>query len=354
MKKKKKINRKIGQPAGTLEYMGAKPNLSPKMSLIEYDKGECVFRDIKNIKHLDIELNNDITPKLRWLRISGVGKVEFISELCNYFKIHPLTIEDILNPFQRAKIEDYENYTFTVVKNLFIDKSDMIVVEEIDIVLMGDLMITFYDNEQNPFKQIDDRLLGGKGAIRNSIDYLYYIIIDFMVDNYFSVMDELGENIESLYEELIEFYDKDGLLKIKKVQKEMHKIRQAIFPFREVLNRLQKQELNFIKKESLIYFRDISDHYSHILETYEANKELIYSMLDVYMSGISNKSNEVMKVLTIISTIFIPLTFIAGVYGMNFKNMPELEYKYGYFIVWGIMIVIGTVFGLWFKKKKWY
>ena len=354
MKKKKKINRKIGQPAGTLEYMGAKPNMQPKMSLIEYDKGDCVIRDIKNIKHLDIELNNDITPKLRWLRISGVGQVEFISELCNYFKIHPLTIEDILNPFQRAKIEDYENYTFTVIKNLILDKNGIITVEELDIVLMGELLITFYDDDKNIFNQIDERLLSGKGSVRNSIDYLYYIIIDFMVDNYFLIMDDLGDRIEDLYEELIEVYDNDGLLKIKKVQKEMHKIRQAIFPFREVLIRLQKQELNFIKKESLIYFRDISDHYSHIVESYEANKESIYSMLDIYMSGISNKLNEVMKVLTIISTIFIPLTFIAGVYGMNFRNMPELYYEYGYFVVMGIMIVIGTAFGVWFKKKKWF
>ncbi len=352
--KKKKTKRKIGLPAGTMAYLGENPGVQSNMILIEYDKGECVYRKIKDIQHLDTEFNNDLTPKLRWLRVNGVSDLKLIAEVGNYFKLHPLTLEDIVNTYQRAKIEDYENYTFTVIKNLIIDSEDNIKTEQLSIVLMKDVIITFYDENSNLFKEIDERLSAGKGSIRSTIDYLYYIIVDDIVDKYFLTMDTVSDKIDILYEELMDFGKRDRLVEIKKIQKEMLKLKQSLFPFREVLNRLQRQEFGFINKETLIYFRDINDHFSQIIEQYETDKETVFSLIDLYLSGMSNNLNEIMKILTIISTIFIPLTFIVGIYGMNFKHMPELEYKYGYYIVLLVMLCIGGLLGWWFKKQKWF
>jgi len=353
MKKKKKIKRKVGVPSGTFTYVGENEKSLTTLELVEYDKESCVFRQIDNLIHLNKEFTNDITPKLRWLRVNGLADANYIAEIGKFFKIHPLTIEDILNTYQRPKAEEYEKYLFSVVKKITLKKTDCIETEQIGIILMQDLIITFYDGKDKVYKEIDDKILSNKGNVRDSSDYLFYVILDNIVDHYFVVMDNISDTVEELYEGLIENTVKDGLNEIKNLQKDMHKIRQAFYPFREVLGRLQKQEFALINKDLAIYFRDINDHFHQIIEIFETNKESLYSMLNVHLSGTSNQLNEVMKVLTIISTIFIPLTFIAGVYGMNFKHMPELEWKYAYFVIWGLMIAIGISLGYWFKKNKW-
>lgn len=353
MKKKKKIKRKVGVPSGTFTYLGENENTLTKLELVEYDKESCVFKQIDNLITLHKEFNNDLTPKFRWLRVSGLSDVNYITEISKYFKIHPLSIEDILDTYQRPKIEEYDNYLFSVVKKLSSEKNENLKTEQIGIILMNGLIITFYDGKEKIFKEIDDKILSNKGNIRNSSDYLFYIILDNIVDHYFIIMDSISDNIEELYEGLIENTVKEGLNEIKNIQKDMHKIRQVFYPFREVLSRLQKQEFILINKDLNFYFRDVNDHFHQIIEIYEANKESLFSILNVHLSGTSNQLNEVMKVLTIISTIFIPLTFIAGVYGMNFKHMPELEWKYAYFVTWGVMIFIGLSLGYWFKKNKW-
>lgn len=266
-----------------------------------------------------------------------------------------MVLEDIVNTTQRPKIDEYENYIFIVLKMLYYNKDENIVIEQVSFVLGENYVLTFQESEGDVFGSIRDRLRLNRGRIRGmKSDYLLYALIDAVVDNYFTIIETLGNKIEDLETDLFTGTVREDInIEVQQLKREILKVRRAIFPLREIINRIEKGDYPFIFKRTITYFRDIYDHLVQVTENLDIYREMIWSLMDMYMTTISNKMNEVMKLLTIIATIFIPLTFIAGIYGMNFENIPELHYKYSYYILWGIMIMIFLGMIYYFKKKKW-
>ena len=261
----------------------------------------------------------------------------------------------IVNTSQRPKIDEYDDYIFIVLKMLHYDKNENVSIEQVSLVLGKNYVLSFQEAEGDVFDTIRNRLRYNKGRIRSlKSDYLMYTLIDAVVDNYFSIIEILGNKIEDLETELFSGQARDGVnIEVQQLKREILKVRRAIFPLRDIISRIEKGEHPLVLKRTITYYRDIYDHLIQVAENIDIYREMIWSLMDMYMTTISNKMNEVMKVLTIIATIFIPLTFIAGIYGMNFEYIPELHYKYSYFILWGIMIVLFIAMLLYFRKKKW-
>lgn len=264
-------------------------------------------------------------------------------------------MEDILNTTQRPKIEEYDTYLFLTLKMLGIDKKgEKIVSEQVSFVLGNNWLITFQEQQGDVFDIVRARLRDSKGIIRQKkADYLLYSLIDVSVDNYFFVSEHFADKIETLEEQILHNPSQESLQTIQKLKRQLMNFRKSIIPLRESVSSLQKFNVKLINDSTFPYLRDVYEHLIHLTDNLESNRDLLASIMDLYLSGVSNKMNEIMKVLTIIATIFIPLTFIAGVYGMNFQYMPELHWKYGYFIVWGIMIIVAIIMINYFKRKKW-
>ncbi|MCJ7716297.1 MAG: magnesium/cobalt transporter CorA, partial [Anaerolineales bacterium] len=270
-------------------------------------------------------------------------------------EIHPLVLEDILNANQRPKLVDYDDYLFLELNMLtWNETSSQVEAEQISLLLGEKYLVTFQDLEKDVFDPVRKRIREGKGRlIRSGADYLAYSLIDAVVDNYFFVLENLGEQIEVLEEELVTDPDPGTLHAIHDLKRELIFLRKSVWPLREVISALERGESQLFQETSLIYLRDVYDHVIQIIDTIETFREMASGMLDIYLSSVSNRMNEVMKVLTMIATIFIPLSFIVGLYGMNFQYMPELSWKWGYFMVWGVIltVVIGMV--TYFRRKKW-
>ncbi len=271
------------------------------------------------------------------------------------FGLHRLVMEDIMNTDQRPKVEEYDEYLYLVLKMLTTGKNGEIVTEQLSLVLGPNWLLSFQEAvEGDVFAAIRERLRTGKGRIRKAgPDYLAYGLIDAVVDNYFVVLEKIGDRIESLETELIGNPTQKTVQKIYLLKRELIFLHNAVWPLREVVNSLAKHESSLIREPTVPYLRDVYDHVAHIIESLDIYREMISSMLDMYLSSVSNRLNEVMKVLTVIATIFMPLTFIAGVYGMNFKNMPELDWRYGYPAIVLIMVGIAASMVYYFKRKKW-
>ena len=337
-KKKQQIKNKIGKPPGTLIYVGESKIEKALITLVEYNETEFVVKKILSFDELE-KVYNTNDDKIRWIDINGVGDVEFLTKLGELFKIHTLILEDIVNTNQQPKIEYYEDDIFWVMKKITWEENQDVSYDQISMLLTSKFLFTFRDDVKEDFSQIYLRIEAGKNVFRKSkADYLFYVLVDYEIDRYFLVLEEP---------------DREELKNVQLLRKDAYKIKHAIRPVREALTSITRQESDFIAEQNLVYFRDSLDHVIQVNESLETMRESITTLIDIYLSSVSNRMNEVMKVLTIIATIFIPLTFIAGVYGMNFSNMPELHYKYGYFIVWGIMIVVGILLALYFKRKKW-
>ena len=269
--------------------------------------------------------------------------------------MHPLVLEDIVNTSQRPKIDDYNDYIFLVAQMMYYDADEQIVNEQISFILGKNYVLTFQEAEGDVFDMLRDRIRNGKGRVRqHGSDYLLYALIDSIVDHYYAIIETMGNKVEELEDQLFEGIREEEITnEIQTLKREILKIRRAIFPLREIINRIEKSESSLIEEKTQRYFSDVYDHVIQISETIEIYREMIWSLMDMYMTNISNKMNEVMKVLTIIATIFIPLTFIAGIYGMNFEYIPELQLKNGYFYIWGLMILIFIGMLYYFKRKKW-
>jgi magnesium transporter len=287
--------------------------------------------------------------------VNGLNHITNIERIAEHFQLHPLVIEDVSNTQQRPKMEEYENYIYVVLKMLYFDEKDNLQIEHISFVLGDKFVLSFQEADGDVFNPIRERLRANRGKIRKmGADYLLYSLMDAVVDNYFSLMEVLGEKIEETEEELFDRKPNDDITQdIHFLKREILKIRRAVYPLREVVNRMEKIGSEVIKEKTQLYIRDLHDHIIQVSESIDIHRELIWGLMDMYMSSVSNKMNEVMKVLTIIATVFIPLTFIAGIYGMNFKHMPELDYEYSYYILWGVMalIFIGLLF--YFKRRRW-
>ena len=352
--KKKVIKSKTGKPPGTLLYVGEKPISDVSITFLDYNQDIFRKKEIRTIEEFSAEVKNVNQETVSWVNINGLHNVNLLTEIGNLFEIHSLVLEDILNVYQRPKIEIFDDYIFAVIKHISKKEDNKLNIEQVSLIVSKDFVITFQDNSTNIFEGIYERIEAGKNIFRKTRqDYLFYVLIDLIVDHYFVINEELTEEIDALQEELFTNTDKNYTEEIHKLKKAVNKVRQAIKPSREIISGLLREDLEMINSSTLVYFRDTFDHLVQINEGLDLTRESIISLLDTYLSTVSNRMNEVMKVLTIIATIFIPLTFIAGVYGMNFKYMPELEWKYGYPLVWFVMLVVGILLGIFFKKKKW-
>ena len=351
-KRKHKIKRssKVGLPPGSLVFVGQEKTEKVKITVIDYNLEayeEVVIDDRSKIEaYLQ---KNTVT----WINIDGVHDVELIEQVGKLFNLHPLLLEDILNTEHRPKVEEFDDAIFFTLKMLSYNNGD-IDAEQVSFVLGQSFVLSFQEREGDIFEPVRERLRNGKGRIRaRKSDYLSFALVDVVVDNYFYIIEKLGEETEELEEEVIEDPEEKVLHRIQKMKRDLIMLRRSIYPLREAVNKLEKGENGLIEQSTLRFFRDVYDHIVHVIDMLESYRDINSGLKDMYLSSISNRMNQVMKVLTIIATIFIPLTFIAGVYGMNFEYMPELHWKYGYPLVWVIMIVVGISMVIYFWKKKW-
>ncbi|MCP8322751.1 MAG: magnesium/cobalt transporter CorA [Candidatus Methylarchaceae archaeon HK02M2] len=348
----KKRSKKVGRPPGTLIHIGEKKVEKARISIIGYDVAQIQEKEVKTVEEC---FPFKDTPTVTWINVDGIHQVEIIEKIGKHFDLHLLVLEDIMNTGQRPKIEDFENYLFIVLKMLNYDeKKNEIRSEQISLILSSNLVFSFQESEGDVFDPIRNRIRNGKGRIRKmGADYLTYALIDNIVDNYFIILEKLGERIEDIEDELVTNPSQETVQAIHTLKREMIFLRKSVWPLREVISRLERGESPLIRETTGIYLRDVYDHTIQVIDTVETFRDMLSGMLDMYLSSISNRMNEVMKVLTIIATIFIPLTLIAGIYGMNFKFMPELELNWGYPTVLLVMFGIGFLMLIYFRRKKW-
>ena len=287
--------------------------------------------------------------------MDGLDRVDIIGKLGGYFNIHPLTLEDILNTRQRPKTEDYDSYIYSVLKMILLDtKTKEITIDQVSIIIGPNYVLSFQERDGNIFDQVRERFENPASRLRKSgVDYLAYGLIDAVIDNYFLILEHFGDKIEYLEEGLVLYPRPETLKTIQKYKRDMITLRKSIWPLRELINGLQRVESDLIKGTTRVYLRDVYDHTIQVIDTVEDFRDILSSMVDIYLSSISFRMNEVMEVLTVIATIFIPLTFISGVYGMNFKYMPELNWRWGYPTVMFAMILLAVSMFIYFKKRKW-
>jgi magnesium transporter len=328
----RKSRKKAGLPPGSLVYTGEKSEEKVKITILDYDQDQVQEKVVETIEEC---LPFKDVPSVTWINITGVHKVDIIENMGELFDLHHLLQEDILNTYLRPKIEDFEGYIFIVLKMLSIDdKKNELLSEQVSIILGKNFVISFQETEGDIFEPIRDRIRNGKGRIRKrGADYLVYALIDTIVDNYFVILERLGERIEGLDEELVVNPTPETLQIIHNLKGELIFLRKTVWPLREVINILQRGESELIEDSTDLYLRDVYDHTIQVVDTIESYRDMVSGMLDIYLSSVSYRLNEVMKGLTIIATIFIPLTFLTGIYGMNFKYMPELGWYYGYPVV---------------------
>jgi magnesium transporter len=349
----RKRSQKTGLPPGVLVHIGRQRIENTKISVIDYDETQFTEQDLSTVEACFPFKDK---PTVTWINIEGIHQTDILEKIGSCYNLHPLVMEDILNTEQRPKIENYQDYLYIVIRMLYYDDAaNAVSSEQISLVVGQNYVISFQEGiEGDVFGHLRERLRNEQGRVRRQkADYLLYSLIDAVVDNYFSVLEKLGEKIEVLEEKLVTNPTAETLHQIHYLKREMIYLRKAVWPLREVISGFERGDTTLIMDSTRIYFRDVYDHTIQVIDTVETYRDMISGMLDIYLSSVSNRLNAVMKVLTIIATIFMPLTFIAGVYGMNFRHMPELEWRYGYGMIWGVMILISVVMLFFFKKKKW-
>jgi magnesium transporter len=321
-----------------------------KISLIEFNETEFFERDFYD---LDQCLSHVKPNMVKWINVEGIHDTAIVEKLGKMYGIHPLTLEDIVHVDQRPKFEDYEHYVVAIMKMLYYDTE--LHAEQLAIILLDNTVISFQEPEGgDAFDVIRNRLRQNKGRVRRQgADYLAYALIDALVDYYFTIIESIGDKIEEIEEDIINNPKNTSLYHLYKLKREMIYLRKQVWPMRDMINNMVRSETTLIKESSDIYLRDLNDHVTRIIDTVETYRDLLSGIMDIYLSTNSNRMNEIMKVLTIMSSIFIPITFLVGVYGMNFDNMPELHTRNGYFVLWGIMIVVVASLLIYFKRKKW-
>ena len=352
MKLYKRSSKKAGLSPGTLVHIGEKKTEEVNISMIDYDESQIQEKDAATVGEC---LPFKEKPTVTWINVSGIHDVTVIEEFGEAFNIHPLLLEDIVHPDQRPKLEDYDDYLFLVLRMLRYDEAkEELQSEQVSLILGPNFVITFQEREGDVFDAVRARIRNGKGKIRKmGCDYLTYALIDSVVDHYFLVFEKYGEKIEVLQDEVLSQPTPETLQVIQRTKRDMIFLRKSVWPLREAINALQRGESSLVTDNVNIYLRDVHDHTIQVIDTIETFRDIISGTLDVYLSSVSNKMNAVMKVLTIIATIFMPMTFIAGIYGMNFKYMPELEWHWAYPVIWAVIIVLGVLMLMGFKRKKW-
>jgi magnesium transporter len=348
----KKSSEKAGLPPGSVVFVGEKKVEEIRITIIDYDENQYAEREVKNIEEC---FSYKSTPSISWINIDGVHQVEVIEKLGSHFVLHPLLQEDVVNTHQRPKFDEFDDHLFIVLRMFFLNEQENeLEGEQISLIVGSNFVISFQERQGDVFDQVRERLRNGKGRIRKKgSDYLAYSLIDAIVDSYYNILEGLGENIESLQEQMVSEPKQEDLQIIHHLKRDMLFFRKSVWPLRELISALAKSESTLIKEDVLVYLRDVYDHVIQAIDTIETFRDMLSAMLDIYLSSVGNRMNQVMKVLTIIATIFIPMTFLAGIYGMNFKYMPELEWKYAYLVFWLVVVTVFIIMISLFKKKKW-
>jgi magnesium transporter len=349
----KKISKKINSPPGTITFL-EEPKIS-EVSVYLIDYGE---ENLKEIEITDIDEINKYkdSNSVTWIKIVGLSDLELLQKIGIKFKLHPLVLEDICHTTHRPKLDEYDKYLFLIARSLrYLTDKEQVLTEQVSMIVGSNYVITFQEHDDHLFDNIINRIKSAKGRIRKrGADFLTYAILDALVDHYLIILEKLGDDIEVIQSKLISKPNKELFQVVHQLREEILVVRKAIFPLREIIKQLQNEEISFMREETAPFLRDVHDHMILALESIDEFRETVRTMFDLYFSSLSNQMNDVMRVLTIIATIFIPLTFIAGIYGMNFKFMPELDWRGGYFTAVGVMSAIAIVMLIYFKKKKWF
>src|SRR6218665_1791263 len=340
----------IGAPPGTMFYNGENTDAQVKITLIEFNETEFLEEEFFDFNQCLRHMKDN---QVKWINVEGVHDTELVGSIARTYNIHPLTQEDIVHVDQRPKYEEYDNYLLTIMKMIMYKEE--VYAEQLSIILLKDTVISFQEpGGGDAFDVIRTRLRQCKGRVRKlGADYLFYALMDAVVDYYFTVIEKIGDKIEKIEEEIINDPQRESLIQLYQLKREVIFLRKQVWPVRDMISNLLRSESEFITANTLLFFRDLQDHSTRIIDTVETYRDLLSGIMDIYLSTNSNKMNEVMKVLTIMSSIFIPVTFIAGVYGMNFEFMPELKSPYGYAITWIVMLSVMGGMIYYFKKQKW-
>lgn len=352
-KKNKKVKlypRKPGLPPGTLVFTGEQKVDASDVLMLQYDEARLIEKSLKDDFPAP-ETNHFVT----WYDVKGLHNVSLIERLGGMYNVHSLILEDVLDTQQRPKFEEYDDGIFIILHAITFDKETRnIHTEHIAIFAGHNFLLSFQEKDDDTFAPIRERIRNASGRIRKrGSDYLAYALADSVVDHYFLVLDQLQDAIESLEEEVMYKPNDQTKGKIHQLKLQMLLLRRSILPLREAINWFVKTDCPVVQESTEVFTRDLYDHIVQVIDMVETYRDILNGLYDLYLSEISYRMNNIMQLLTIISTIFIPLTFLVGVYGMNFENIPELRWHYGYFFVWGLMIVITILMLLFFKRKRW-
>ena len=341
-----------GLSPGSLVYVGDQTTGEATITLLDYnDHDYFVERETTDPAELAQAIQ---TPAITWINVTGLHQIAMMDDIGHAFGIHPLLLEDILNTEQRPKIEQSNN-TITLIVKAVSWQDDHTDVEQVSFVIGANYVISFLERPSDLFAPVRQRIREGNGRIRHmGADYLAYALLDTIVDNYFLTLEQISDRIEQVEDDIIDDPTPETVQAVHELRRELLDLRKAIWPLREIISSLYRGEFAQFQAETLLYVRDVYEHVIQIIDTIETFRDVVSGLLDLYLSTVSNKMNEVMKVLTIIATIFIPLTFITSLYGMNFQYMPELDWRMGYPFVWLTILLTSIGLTIYFKRKGWW
>jgi len=349
----RKRRHRPGAAPGSLHVVGNGRDAPVQITVIDYDKESLDERTVETIEDLARFRDADTVT---WANIVGIHDLAVVERVGEIFDIHALTLEDIVHTTQRSKFEEFENYLYAVIRMITFDTEETSIrTEQLSLLLGSNWVLSFQEDPRDVFEPVRDRIRNSIGRIRTSgADYLAYALIDIIVDEYFITLEQIGEEMENLEEEVLGEPDPGTLERISTLNRELVLLRRSIWPARELIGSMARSESPLIKKKTTVFLRDAYDHAIQIMEIVESFRDVMASLRESYKTSVSNRMNDIMKVLTIIATIFIPLTFIAGIYGMNFEYMPELSWHHGYFGVLGVMLAVGLAMVMYFRRKGWF
>lgn len=350
--KKSRPSRKAGLPPGTIVHVGEENNSDVKILLIHYGLESVEQKMMPSLE----ECGNYVDREgVTWIHVSGIHNTQIVENIGRLFQLHPLVIEDIPNTELRPRFEEFEKYIFFTLKNLeYVRSSKEIKYEQISFVFGKNFVLSFEENDTNLFKSIRERIVSGISKARQrGSDYLVYLLIDATVDNYYAIAEYVEETIEELEDRVLLDSTGKSLTEIQKTKRDLVMLMKSVFPLREAIGKMQRRENALIHDNTHIFLNSVYDHAVHIIESIETQRDILSGLMDIYLTNISNRMNSVMKVLTVIATIFIPITFIAGVYGMNFKYLPEIGWRWGYAFFWVLCLACVSIMLIYFRRKKW-
>jgi magnesium transporter len=343
--------KEVGSAPGTLVYTGPKRDEPVELSFLEYDSESFEEGILDHPDFVEIAKRDRTT----WVNVDGLSDVDLIRDVGEAFDLHPLTLEDIVHTGQRPKLEEYDGYLFVVLRMLTLDaQAASVRTEQVGVILGDGYVLSFQQHAGEVWNPVRERLRKASGRIRKrGADYLAYALIDAVVDHYFQILETMAETVEELEILVLDDPRPEVMHRIHSLRQEMLIVRRAVWPLRELTSSLARTESDLVHEETQVFLRDVYDHTVQVIDTAETLREVVSGLMDLYMSSVSNRMNEIMKVLTIMASIFIPLTFLAGIYGMNFQVMPELALPWAYPVLLAVMLAIGVALFFFFKKRGW-